>query len=175
MSKNIVLKKTTGAVIVAMLFFMFSNVLENASNNILWAWEGVQPESYWYEYHSVNLASTYVAVGEFPRFNTDSTYYREIDLRWEDTLWCKQDGGVKKYQTQNWPRSGGVERQSPGNNIELRTKKNGTTSLPFWEYTEEEIDSTATHCQLEWKAIGVTSQGHEKNYEGTVDWFPVNK
>lgn len=159
-----------GLVIYFVMMFAILIVLRVTSEGALWVYEGFMPTDHWFEYHSMELLTASVIMGDVPKFVSDTTYHRAIDVKWEDTLWCRQAGGIKKYPTQYWPDDRDTQRQGIGNTIQNA----GDEQAPFWEYTVVPIDEDATECRMAWKAIGVTSQGHEKVWQGTTDWFKVN-
>jgi hypothetical protein len=135
----------------------------------VWAYEGVLPDEKFYVYTDVFPAKKSFAKGETIRFVTDAEYFRSMDIRWEDTLWCRQDGFLEKYDTQKWPREG-FQRHPAG----LDTITEDTKELPTWAYTEERIAESATECFMRWKAIGRSMEGWSVDYSGHTDWFQVN-
>lgn len=164
-------KRWISSAVFACLFLVVPAILETFSGSFMWAWERAQPPEYWYEYHSVTLATEGVPKGDVPKFVTDATYHQVVDIRWEDTLWCIQTEGIKKYPTQEWPQNGTFERSILGNTLEVNSN-NG--QLPFWEYTAASIDADAMECKLLWKAIVLTSTKRELPSSGETDWFKVN-
>lgn len=171
LNKHVTVK---GLVVWSIMMVLTVSMLRLGFDGVAWAAEGFADKEHWYIYHSVELVTNGVPKGDVPKFVTDSTYFNEIDVRWEDTLWCRQSEGIKKYPIQRWPDDGGYERQPTGNTIQRHQEKTGTDTFPFWEYTQAPIDEDATECKLEWRAIGITSRGHEKIWTGTVNWFKVN-
>ena len=163
------MKRAVAAVVFAGLFSFASVIMQPVLNGMKNAYELSTPVAWWYEYESVTLATDGVPKGEVPKFVSDTTYHRQINMRWEDTLWCRQSEGIKKYTTQDWPATG-TELTPPGRTLDT----NVDGDLPFWEYTAQDIDEDATSCYLEWIAIGVTKNGHEKVTTGQTPWFPVN-
>lgn len=147
------------------IVLVFSQMMWGA---VSWAYEGISPVESFYIYHSVTPLKDSFTVGESPRFVTDAEYFKEINIRWEDTLWCRQGGYLNKYKTQHWPETG-YESKTAG----FKTLKN--TETPSWAYTAESVSLGATECNLRWKAIGRTEHGWTKSYSGQTEWFRVNE
>lgn len=168
-NNNTTMKRTVAGICFASLFATAPAILTPLLDSFSSFHERVQPPEYWYKYESVSLATEGVSKGEVPKFVSDTTYYRNINMRWEDTLWCRQPEGIKKYTTQSWPEEGS-ELNEPGRNLD--TTEDG--AVPFWEYTASKIDPDATSCFLEWIAIGITQHGHQKVTSGKTAWFQVN-
>lgn len=89
------------------IFLVFGTSV-NAWNNIV---EITTDRTDWFIYNSVDPLKPNFSQGETLKFVSDVTYVRPIDIRWEDTLWCRQDGGIKKYRTQFWPDNKETERR----------------------------------------------------------------
>lgn len=139
----------------------------------LYMYEAFSPTTSWYEYGDIAVKPLRLEfkVGENPKFVSDVQYYRNIDMRWEDTLWCYQNGGLKKYKTQRWPESGN-ERMLAGTSMFADA---GENVVPYWEYSAQQIDDYATSCYIRSMSIGRTPFGFEKEFRYTSETFFVNR
>lgn len=135
-------------------------------------YERYSPSSWWYEYGSAPTTPVKLqySTGETIKYRSDITYHRTIDIRWEDTMWCFQDDGLKKYPTQKWP-SVGSERKI-GGYITTENTENGES--PFWDYYVMLPDEDATSCYLRSVSIGTTPLGYEKTFAFFTDAVLVN-
>jgi hypothetical protein len=91
-----------------------------AHTGFLHLYERYSPTEYWYEYDSdvpVSPVETVFEKGKPLRFVSSVNYYRPVDMQWEDTMWCIQDEGLKKYDTQFWPSETGTERKTPSSSF----------------------------------------------------------
>lgn len=112
--------------------------------------------------------------GEYPRFKSNVEYFKDTYVRWEDTLYCKQNGFIDTYDTQFWPEGGeDTQLNLAGRKSHLEGVK--IENIPTWVYDEEKISPDATECYMHWKAIGYTWHGHKKPITGVTDWFLVNQ
>ena len=153
-----------------LLVFLLTSPFILASSHL---YEQFAPADHWFEYYAVKPASQSFDVGETLRFNSFIEYRRDVGMRWEDTLFCVQDGGIKKYPTQVWPDNGDPELKNPGLvNIDTDEQYD---KLTFWEYYIAQPDDSATECYLQGVAIGTTRLGYQKNQFFVTDQFYVNQ
>jgi hypothetical protein len=137
-----------------------------------YAYERFSPAESWYGYGTPPVKPLELAFekGEAPKFVSDITYHRDIDIRWEDTLWCYERSGIKKYPTQYWPPSGSERKVSGFSGLEGQ----GIEEVPFWEYYIADVSPEATSCFIRAVVIGTTSLGFEKITTFTSESFLVN-
>lgn len=136
-------------------------------------YERFSPSESWFEYAAtptIPLKLQY-ATGETIKYHSDIEYHKTIDMRWEDTMWCSQSDGLKKYPTQFWPADRGSQRKLAGN-TNLSAAKDG--ELSFWDYYIVLPDKDATSCYLRSVAIGTTPLGYEKTVAFFTDAVLVN-
>jgi len=133
----------------------------------------------WYEYYRIIPTKTAFAKGETISFNSFIHYKHNMQMRWEDTLFCQQGEGQRKYNTQIWPQGGGYEFKSEGlvnmekdNEGVLRLEKE---QLEYWDYTAEAIAEDATECFLSSVIVGMTPNGFKKPYFYVTEPFLVNQ
>ncbi len=138
--------------------------------SMVWAYENIWLEDQdFFVYNSVIPFKNTFTTNEFPRFVTDAVYYKNMDVRWEDKLWCKENGYLSKYPVQYYPKGGVWERKEAGFDT-LNSKKG---EIPTWAYQEVTFMPDTTACMLEWEVIGRSLHGREIQYQGTTVWFDV--
>jgi hypothetical protein len=82
--------KLIGAVLGALLFS--SGILQYALEQY------VLDMPFWIEYHAIVPAEESYKIGEKPRFMSDVTQQRKVDIEWSDTLRCSDDSGSLRYE-----------------------------------------------------------------------------
>jgi len=140
------------------------------------------PTEDWYVYYDIKPVKASFERGETIAFNSFIEYRQDIEVSWEDTLYCKiKDDGIKKQATQFWPEDADRELKEQGYvNMErgadgiLRPLKDSTL-LEFWEYTAEPIDENAESCYAVHAISGHTPRGYTKSTFITSEVFDVNR
>lgn len=162
--------KFIGALFGMMLIFVLTAPVIVAANHL---YERFSDDETWFEYYAVRPIKDSFKVGETLAFNSFIEYRQPLSIRWEDTLFCTQDDGVKKYTTQFWPADGSTEKKRPGTvNIDVDP---AVEALNFWEYYIEKPDSDAIDCYMTGFAVGYTPLGYEKRQYYVTENFSVNK
>ena len=64
---------------------------------ILYSFYELMPHSYWFNYESITSQVSHYHYWERPRFYSDTHIFRDIDLTWNDTMYCDFNDW-KKYQ-----------------------------------------------------------------------------
>jgi hypothetical protein len=172
------LKEIAGAFTGMIIILAFVIPLTNLFEHIYERWS---PASSWMEYEEMALTTMDVKKGDVPIFYSIVERKRGFDVRWEDTLFCRQGGNVEKYRTQFWPEDRGSQRVEAGetpNQKARRLLQDGEEGIEFetWSYTREAIHPEAEYCAMSGLAIVTTPKGYEKEarYPRTP-WFPVNQ
>lgn len=168
--------------ILGFFFFLFSFQFAAGSWQNYSEWKSDDRE--WFTYFGVEpfqegvaVGDVAFAVGEAPRFSSDNIFLKSGDIRWEDTLKCRQEGGVELYDTQYWPK-GFVGSQRATQRVlatENRAPFTDEDEDTTWSYTEEPIHPSATECKICGVIFVYTPKGHEKTDSYCVEeWFKVN-
>lgn len=134
----------------------------------------------WFEYvhGKVVPVKTAFKKDEQLRFNSFVIYKKDVRMHWEDTLYCTEPDGIKKYQTQRWPEKG-TELTKQGLVNLIRSEEEIVIADPnqftFWAYTKQEVNDSATDCVMTGVAIAETPLGYEKYQFFITDPFLVNQ
>lgn len=153
-----------GLPIVLLLMFFIFTPLQHFTE-----WYSDQTE--WYEYRGAGVypLKPFFATGEVLKFQSDIHYKKDVEMRWEDTLWCQNEDGLRKYQTQYWPKE--IEKKEFKKAGDITKGDEGA----YWEYTAEATRPQARQCRLCGVAIGYTPLGYKKPWSYCTEWFEVNK
>jgi hypothetical protein len=166
-----------GFILGSTIFFTLAIPIVIAAEHLI---QRFTPQVSYFEYAAVKPAQPYFSVGETLRFNSFVEYKRDIDMRWEDTLYCYERGGWKKYTPQFWPVDQETQRKDKGLvnleiNEETGTLSPKTEDLEFWELFKHDPAPDATHCYVCGNAIGKTDKEYPKVQDFCTETFPVNQ
>jgi len=121
----------------------------------------VVPASYYFEYDAdapVEPVSSSISYTQNMRFRSNAVYYHDIDMEWQDTLYCRMalSGTVLKIATQIWK-----EHKTPADVPQT------------WVWGKRQIPLGASECQLRGTVIGETPRGYRKTFEYETVWWRV--
>ena len=124
------------------------------------AYEKIAPSSRFYIYESVTPINSWFKVGQLIEFESTAIKKNNIEMRWEDTLYCDRGDFTRKLGTQYRPEV--------GTDISYRW----VTKITRWYYLP--VDISEQRCKMCWLIVGYTPLGYPKESNYCTEYFAVN-